>query len=86
MATASPSRKDRSENPIDESQSSSDVEASSLSESNVERIREQFCIPKQFQLFAPGADGRVNNPPSDQVALYIEDLWASLRFLISKFV
>ena len=82
MARASPSREDRSENPTDESQSSLDVEASSLLGSNVERLREQFCIPEQFQLFAPGADGRVNNPPSDQVAFYVKDHRTDLRFFI----
>ena len=86
MARASPSPEDRSENPTDESQSSPDVEASSLSESNVKQLREQFCILEQFQLFASGAYGRVNNPPSGQVAFYVEDLWISIRFSISEFI
>ena len=86
MARASPSQEDRSENPIDESQSSPDVEASSLLESNVERLLEQFYFLEQFQLFALGVDGRMNNPPSGQVAFYVEDLRMGLRFSISKFV
>ena len=80
MARAFPSRKNRSENPTDESQSSPDVEASSFSEPNVERLRKQFYILEQFQLFTSRTDGWVNNPSSGQVAFYVEDLRVDLRF------
>ena len=86
MARTSPSRDSRSENPTDESQSGSEMEVSLLSEPNVERLRKQYCIPKQFQLFAPGVDGQVNTLPSGQVAFYVKDLRTDLRFSISKFI
>ena len=86
MARAFSSWDGRSENPTDDSPSSSKVEASSLLEPNVERLREQYRIPEQYQLFAPGANGRMNSPPSDQMAFYVEDLWTDLQFSIPKFV
>ena len=62
------------------------MEASSLSEPNIERLRKQYRIPEQYQLFTPGADGRVNSPSSGQVTFYVEDLRTDLRFLIPEFV
>ena len=76
----------RSLNPTNDSWSTPEVEASSLSVANVEWLREQYGISEQFELFAPGAEGRVNNPPPDQVAFYVEDLRAGFRFPISEFV
>ena len=71
MVRASSSRDGRSENLADNSPSDPEVEASSLSDLNVERFWDQFHIPKQYQLFVLGADGRVNSPPSSQVAFYV---------------
>ena len=85
MARTSP-RGSRSGELTDDPRSTPEVEVSSLSGPNVDRLWEQYCIPKQFRLFAPGANGRVNSPPEGQVAFYVEDLRAGLRFPISKFV
>ena len=68
----------RSGNPTDDPRSTPKVEISLLSGPNVDRLRDQYRIPEQFQLSAPGVDGRVNNPPPGQVALYVEDLRAGL--------
>ena len=62
------------------------MEVSSLSGLNIDRLRDQHSIPEQFRLFAPGVEGRVNNPPAGQVALYVEDLRTDLRLPISEFV
>ena len=86
MARTSSSWDGRSENPADNSPLGPKVEASSLSEPNVERLWEQYRIPEQYQLFAPGVDGRVNSLLSDQVAFYVEDLRMGLQFLIPEFV
>ena len=67
-------RGSQSGNPTDDSRSTPEAEASSLSGLNVERLREQYGIPEQFRLFVLGAEGRVNNPPPGQVAFYVEDL------------
>ena len=85
MARTSP-RGSQLGNPTDDSRSIPEVEVSSLSTANIERLREQYSFSKQFELFAPGAGGRVNNLPASQVALYVEDLRAGLRFSIPEFV
>ena len=85
MARTSP-RGGRSGEPTDDTRSTPEVEVSSLSGPNVDRLREQYCIPGQFRLFAPGADGRVNSPPEGQMAFYVEDLRTGLRFPIPEFV
>ena len=85
MARTSP-RGSQLGNPTDDSRLTPEVEVSSLSGANIEWLREQYSIPEQFELFAPGAEGRVNNPPPGQVAFYVEDFWAGLRFLILEFV
>ena len=85
MARTSP-RGSRSGEPTDDTRSTPEVEVSSLSGPNVDRLREQYCIPEQFRLFAPGANGRVNSPPEGQVAFYVEDLRAGFRFSIPEFV
>nr|XP_010909532.1 plant UBX domain-containing protein 2 [Elaeis guineensis] len=74
MARESSSWGSRSENLTDDSPLGLKVEASSLSELNVEWLREQYCISEQYQLFAPGVDGRMNSPPSGQVVFYVENL------------
>ena len=86
MARTSSSRDSPLENSTDESPSDPKIEASFLSGPNIEWLREQYRIPEQYQLFAPDADGRVNSPPPDQVAFYVEGLRASLQFFISEFV
>ena len=86
MARASSSRNSRSGNPADDYPLDPKVKASSLSGLNVDRLWEQYRIPKQYQFFALGSNGRMNSPPSDQVAFYVEDLRANLRFSIPKFV
>ena len=85
MARTSP-RGSRSGEPTEDTRSSPEVEASSLSGPNVDQIREQYRIPELFRLFAPGADGRVNSPPEGQVAFYLEDLRAGLRFPVPEFI
>ena len=82
----SSSRDSQSENPSNESPSDPKMEASSLSGSNVERLRKQYHIPEQYELFAPGTDGWINSPPLSQVAFYVKDLRACIRFLILEFV
>ena len=57
------------------------VKVFSLSESTIAWLREQYRIPNQFRLFAFGPDSWVISPPPDQVAFYLEHLWAGLRFL-----
>ena len=84
--TRKPTQGARSGNPTDDSRSAPEDEASSLSEPNVDRLREHYRIPEQFRLSAPGADGRVNNPPPGDLALYVEDLRAGLRLPIPEFV
>ena len=86
MARGSSSRDGRSENPTNDSSSGLKVEASSLSKSNVEQLQEQYRILEKCQLSTPGVDGRMNSPPSDQVAFYVEDLRTDLRSLILEFV
>ena len=81
-----PTRGARSENPTDDSRSTPEVEVSSLSGPSVDRLQDQYRIPEQFRLSAPGTDDRVNNPPAGQVALYVEDLRAGLRLSILEFV
>ena len=63
MARASSSRDSRSGNATDDSPSGLKIEASFLSKPNIKRLREKYRISEQYQLFAPGADGRVNSPP-----------------------
>ena len=80
------SRDSRLGDPIDDSLSDSDMKVFSLFESNIDRLREQYHIPKQFQLFESGLDGLVSSSLLGQVTIYVEDLWTGLHFLISNFV
>ena len=83
---ASASRDSQSENPIDDSPSDSKIKIFFLSGSNIDRLQEQYHIPEQFQLFAPDPHRRVNSPPPNQVAFYVEGLRTGLRFPIPEFV
>ena len=84
--TRKPTQGARSGNPTDDTRSAPEDEASSLSGPNVDQLREHYRIPEQFRLSAPGAGGRVNNPPPGDLALYVEDLRAGLRLPIPEFV
>ena len=77
MARTSP-RGGRSGNPTDDPWLTPEVEVSSLSGPNVDRLWEQYYIPEQFRLFAPGTNDRINDPPVGQVAFYVENLRAGL--------
>ncbi len=59
---------------------------STLTEEELELVRSRFFFRPGFRLELAGSEGRVTRPPPGRIGVYIDALWAGLRFPFHKCV
>ena len=63
----------------------SSIEQSVWNDLDLQKFREKYLILEEFQLVAPGQDGRITEPSEGYVAFNDEALRSGLRFSLHLF-
>ena len=56
----------------------STTKQSILTDFDLQKLREKYFIPEEFQLIELGQDGRITEPPDGCIVFYDEVLWSDL--------